>query len=191
MTENRLQRNILLCVTGMTPQIITETLQSLIEDREERVDEIRVITTIEGRNRIMQDLLGVKKDGRFFEFCHDRDIEPQSIKFDETCIALLRTPDGSTMEDIRTAKDNENAGNQICDIVRELTRDPSTRIHASAAGGRKTMSVYLTAAMQLFGRAQDCLSHVLVSEDFEGNREFYFKPRVARTMKTRDGREVS
>ena len=49
------------------------------------------------------------------------------------------------------------AGDRICDIVRELTKDAETRIHASAAGGRKTMSIYLTAAMQLFGRVQDTL----------------------------------
>ena len=62
------------------------------------------------------------------------------------------------LEDIRTVEENEFAGDQICDIVRELTKDSYTIIHASAAGGRKTMSIYLTAAMQMYGRAQDALS---------------------------------
>ena len=48
------------------------------------------------------------------------------------------------LDDIRSVDENGHAANQICEIVRELTRDPHTRLHASAAGGRKTMSIYLT-----------------------------------------------
>jgi hypothetical protein len=90
------------------------------------------------------------------------------------------------LEDIRSVEDNEIAANQICEIVRELTAEPSTRIHASAAGGRKTMSIYLTAAMQLFGRAHDQLSHVLVSEDFETRPDFFYKPPTASELEVKD-----
>jgi len=188
------KRHILLCVAGMTPQIITETLYVLTQKRCERVDEIRVITTIDGRNKILKSLLD-EDDGKFVKFCHDFDIEHDSIKFDETTIALLRTPDGLTLADIREPKENEFAGNQICQIVEALTKDPNTRIHASAAGGRKTMSIYLTAAMQLFGRPQDTLSHVLVNEDFESTQlepEFYYPPPTPRTLvNKRTGKEIS
>jgi CRISPR-associated protein (TIGR02584 family) len=180
-----LQRHILLCVAGLTPQIITETLYALTQQRDERVDEIRVITTLAGRDCIMKDLL-TPQQGRFFEFCRDFNLDPQQIKFDRTCIYILHRPDGAMLEDIRSVSDNEAAANQICDIVRRLTREPNTRIHASAAGGRKTMSVYLTAAMQLFGRTNDQLSHVLVSEDFETHPDFFYKPPVARTLEKRD-----
>lgn len=71
--------------------------------------------------------------------------------------------------------------------MRELTEDASTRIHASAAGGRKTMGIYLTAAMQLFGRAQDRLSHVLVSEEFETHPQFFYKPPQSRVLSDKDG----
>ncbi len=184
------QRHILLYVAGMTPQIITETLYAITQQRRERVDEIRVITTLEGRNKLLSTLLD-KESGEFFKFCRDYGIDSSSIKFDETTIALLRTIDGRTLGDIRTPKENELAGDQICEIVRELTRDQTTRLHASAAGGRKTMSIYLTAAMQLFGRAHDTLSHVLVSQDFETNREFFYPPPVPRELTLRDGRIVS
>jgi CRISPR-associated protein (TIGR02584 family) len=179
------QKAILLCVAGLTPQIITETLYALTQQRGERVDEIRVITTLAGRDRIMNDLL-TPQWGKFFEFCQDFHIDPQQIKFDRTCIYLLHRPDGQMLEDIRSVSDNEAAANQICDIVRRLTEEPNTRIHASAAGGRKTMSVYLTAALQLFGRTNDQLSHVLVSEDFETHPEFFYKPPAARTLEKRD-----
>jgi CRISPR-associated protein (TIGR02584 family) len=184
------KKQILLCVAGMTPQIVTETLWALVE-RGERVDEIRVITTLAGKRKLVDALFG--ENGKFVEFCREFEIEPGAIKFDETTITQIQRPDGEILEDIRTKEDNEIAGNEICRIVRELCRRENTRIHASVAGGRKTMSVYLAAAMSLFGRADDCLSHVLVNEDFEiGNApDFFYKPKTTRFIKLRDGREVS
>jgi CRISPR-associated protein (TIGR02584 family) len=187
--ETQQPSHILLCVAGLTPQIITETLYALTEERSEQIDEIRVITTLSGRDKLKDRLLDPDK-GQFFAFCRDYHLDPASIKFDETTIALLRAPDGRLLEDIRTIEENEFAGNQICEIVRELTRDPTTRIHASAAGGRKTMSVYLTVAMQLFGRAQDRLSHVLVSEAFESHAEFFYIPPTPRVLEIK-GKPVS
>ncbi len=172
-----MKRNILLCVAGMSPQIITETLFALTQEREEKikVDEIRVITTLDGRDKVTKVLLN-EESGVFYQFCRDFKIDAASINFDETCITLLRTKDGRTLEDIRTPQENELAGDQICEIVRELCKDENTRIFASAAGGRKTMSIYLTLAMSLFGRADDELSHVLVNEGFESNNFFYPPP---------------
>jgi CRISPR-associated protein (TIGR02584 family) len=190
------QRHILLCVAGLTPQIVTETLYVLTQQRGQAIDEIRVITTLDGRDKIMTGVVNGRgrpeesllhpEVGQFYAFCRDFNIDPRSIKFDEKSIALLRTRDGLTLPDIRTPEENELAGDQICDILRELTKDPTTRIHASAAGGRKTMSIYLTAAMQLFGRTHDSLSHVLVSEEFETHREFFYKPPVPRMLEVKD-----
>ena len=191
MTSSKQEkRHILLCVAGLTPQIILETLYALTQERNERIDEIRVITTIAGRNKLKEVLLD-RETGKLAEFCRDYAIHRDSIKFDETTITLLRKPDGTMLEDIRTVEENEFAGDQICDIVRELAKDDNLQIHASAAGGRKTMSIYLTAAMQMFGRAQDALSHVLVSEPFEMNQEFFYIPPSPRILKGRDGKDVS
>lgn len=181
---------VLLCVAGLTPQVITESLYGLMVERGERVDEVRVITTVGGKQRIVEALLEPGR-GMFFQFCHDYGFDPACIRFDETCVDLLRGPGGRPLEDIRTVEENVFAGDQICELVRGLTADASTRVHASAAGGRKTLGIYLTAAMQLFGRVQDCLSHVLVSEDFETHQEFFYKPPAPRLLRTRDGHEVS
>jgi len=183
------KRNILLCVAGMTPQIITETLFALHQNGE-RMDETRVITTLEGRNKVLKSLLD-EKEGKFFEFCRDFGIDAGKIKFDETTISLLDKPDGTTLNDIRTPEDNTLAGDKICKIIAELCKDKNARIHASAAGGRKTMSIYLTAAMQLFGRADDTLSHVLVNADFETNPQFFYPPPKPQKITLRDGREIS
>lgn len=183
-------RHVLLCVAGLTPQIITETLYALTQQQRVRVDEIRVVTTLSGRDCIVRSLLDPQRD-HFVAFCRDYGIEPASIAFTQETITLLRTPDGRVLDDIRLVEENGYAANQICEIVRELTRDPHTRLYASAAGGRKTMGIYLTAAMQLFGRVQDRLSHVLVSEPFETHPDFYYVPPEPRLLEVRDrqGRE--
>ena len=147
------KRHILLCVAGLTPQIITETLYALTQERGERIDEIRVITTLGGRDKIMtgkvngrgrpEESLLHPDCGQFFNFCRDFGIPQETIKFNESSIALLRTPDGRTLNDIRSPIENECAGDQICEIVRELCLDLNNRIHASAAGGRKTMTYSL------------------------------------------------
>ena len=49
------------------------------------------------------------------------------------------------------------------------------------------MGIYLAYALQLFGRPQDVLSHVLVSEDFESHPDFFYKPRIGKTLEVKDG----
>jgi CRISPR-associated protein (TIGR02584 family) len=187
-------RNILLCVAGGTPAIITETLWALKEGGD-HVDEVRVITTLEGRDKILSGKVGTEPHadqslldedhGQFFKFLRDYP-EVGKIKFDENCLYILTTKptgvpsprddDKNRLSDILTDEDNEKAANQICEIVRELTSSENIHIHASIAGGRKTMSLYLMAAMQLFGRHDDKMSHVLVSKEVEfGAPKFFYK----------------
>ena len=156
-----------------TPALFDGTLYAVTQQRRERVDKIHVITTLSGRDKITSMLLDLQH-GQFYAFCRDYHIDPASIKFDETMLKLR--PNERMLDDIRTVDDNSYAADQICEIVRELTPDPDTRLHASAAGGRKTMSIYLTAAMQIFGRGQDRLSHVLVDEYFWMHTGFFYIP---------------
>lgn len=201
-----MKRNILLCVAGTTPQIITESLYDLTIQQGVKIDEIRVITTLDGRDKIMtgiikdwggapEESLLHAENGQFFKFLNHY---PQvgAIEFNKEKIALLRTRDGKTLKDIRTIDENELAGDQICEIVREICKDENTRIFASAAGGRKTMSIYLTLAMSLFGRAEDTLWHVLVNSDFETNRHFFYPPPTPQMIdvfnpKTKETKQVS
>lgn len=180
-----MQRNILLCVAGLTPQIITETLYFLTQKRQECVDEIRVITTLPGQDKLLKSLLD-PQEGKFFAFCRDYGIDPASIQFDRTSISAVQTSDGKTLDDIRLNEENNRTADRICEIVRELAKDDNARIHASAAGGRKTMGIFLANAMQLFGRRQDALSHVLVNEPFENHPEFFYPPPQAVMLDLKD-----
>lgn len=185
-----MKKNILLCVAGLTPPIITETLQVLAVKQNQKIDEIRVITTTLGERIVKQRLFD---SGVFQQFCRDYPKQTGNLRFDEKCLYLLNVnktgipSDADLPEDrlpdIRSTKENEKAANQICEIVRFWTNDEnSNQVFATVAGGRKTMGNYLAFAMSLFARNHDSLSHVLVNEEFErfGKPpvDFYYEPPV-------------
>lgn len=169
-------RRILLAVTGLSPQIITETIYALAiapkKPRELWVPtEIHVITTATGARHARLNLLA-EKTGRFHSLRADYRLP--DIAFPTENIHILAGAEGHTLDDIRSSEENEHAADFITDIVRRLTESDASALHVSIAGGRKTMGYYLGYALSLYGRSQDRLSHVLVTEPFESNRDFYY-----------------
>ena len=185
MSAQSSRRRILLAVTGLSPQIITETLYALAVAREEPwiPDEVRLITTVDGAERARLSLLS-EEPAWFRKMVEDYQLPP--IRFDAGCIHIVPAADGTLLRDIRTPEDNTCAADFICEQVRELTTDPDTELHVSIAGGRKTMGYYLGYALSLFGRPRDRLSHVLVSEPFESCWDFFYPTPYSRVVETRD-----
>ena len=165
-------RRILLAVTGLTPQVVTETVYALACDANSPwvPTEVHLITTATGAENARLNLLG--PDGWFHRLRADYKL-PQ-VNFPPENIHVLKDVDGRPLEDIRTQADNTRAADFIVDTVRALTADASSELHVSIAGGRKTMGYYLGYALSLYGRPQDRLSHVLVSDPYETNRDFYY-----------------
>lgn len=181
-------RRVLLAVTGLSPQIVTETLYALAHrEPAETPTEVQVITTGEGAERVRLALLS-NEPGWFHRLCRDFDLH--GIHFGPECIHVLRDPAGNPLPDIRTPEDNERAADFITDRIRELTADETTAVHVSIAGGRKTMGFYAGYALSLYGRPQDRLSHVLVSEPFESSWEFFYPTPYSRVITTRDNKLV-
>ncbi len=180
-------RRILLAVTGMSPQIVTETLYALTVTaaRPFIPTEIHLITTTPGAQRAELMLLD-SADGRFHQFCTEYGIASGAIRFDAESIHVLAGPDGAPLEDITDEADNTAAADAITEHVRALTNDPQAAVHASIAGGRKTMGFFLGYAMSLYGRAQDRLSHVLVSSPFEQDHQFYYPPSQPKRLIIRE-----
>lgn len=178
-------RRILLCVAGLSPQIVTETLYALTVTSEPRFvpTEIHLLTTAEGAERARLTLLS--DDPGWFQRLRQEYGLPD-IHFTLDTIHILRTADGRLLNDIRELADNEAIADAITATVRELTADPHCAVHASIAGGRKTMGFYLGYALSLFGRPQDRLSHVLVSSPYEGNTEFFYPTLLERVIYTAD-----
>lgn len=190
MQPHEFPERILLCVAGNTPPIITENLFALAVRIPGRFEspipafvptEIVVLTTEEGKST-----------------CEKRGLEKQieslcmqyAIEIPDLCYELLRSSDGLTLKDVRTTTDNLAVADQISRIVRELSQREDCAIHASLAGGRKTMSSNLQLAVQLYGRKQDRLSHVLVNPLFEFGtqalRALFFPPLQAEHFEIAD-----
>lgn len=191
-------KRILLSVTGMSPAVVTETLYALVTEKNFIPTEIQVITTIQGRNKLLSALLGIEAErkerkGALQEFIEDYGSQYgfDHIHFNEDCIHIIEDTNGEQLPDIRTPKENEHAANSIVQLVGKLCQDDKTQLHVSIAGGRKTMGFFMGYALSLYGREQDSLSHVLVDEEFETLSNFYYrKPKEYRIVNEKNGKEL-
>jgi CRISPR-associated protein (TIGR02584 family) len=89
---------------------------------------------------------------------------------------VLRDSNGRAIEDIRSRADHQAMLASMDKIVKDLTGPDCAPLHASLAGGRKTMSAALALAMSLRARREDQMSHVLAGAAFEQDRELMFPP---------------
>ena len=182
-----MERTILLAVAGLTPQVVTETLYHLVAVQERRIGEINIITTGVGEG-IMRDYF-LRADGPYYKFCADFGILPHEVTLK---ITVIRGKNGKKLEDIRTREDNEAMAQTIMKEVYAITEDPETTLIASIAGGRKTMSAYLALALQLFGREQDRLTHVLVwPPDLEAEQNFFYPRPGVKYYELSNGEKIS
>lgn len=172
MTPEHYPQRVLVVVSGMSPQVMTETLYALAVQRTPpfQPTEIHLLSTASGARHARLSLLD--GDAHFHRLCQDYALDAGS--FGAERIHALAGLDGKPLDDIRTAEDNEAAADFITGFIRDQTARADAAVHVSMAGGRKTMGYYAGYALSLYGRDQDRLSHVLVSEDFEGHRDFFY-----------------
>jgi CRISPR-associated protein (TIGR02584 family) len=99
-------RRPLLCVTGLSPQIVTETLYALAVMSEPRFvpTEIHLLTTADGAEHARLTLLS-DEPGWFHHLCQDYGLP--DIRFTLDTIHILRDAEGRLLRDIREVADNE------------------------------------------------------------------------------------
>lgn len=190
-------KRILLSVTGMSPAVVTETLYALVTEKNFVPTEIQVITTEQGKNKLLETLLGIEggrkeRKGALQEFIEDYGEQYgfSSIHFDESCIHIITDKCGQNLPDIRTPEENEQAANSIVQLVGNLCQDEDMQLHVSIAGGRKTMGFFMGYALSLYGREQDSLSHVLVDTQYENLPSFYYPKPYSHLINERDGKQI-
>jgi CRISPR-associated protein (TIGR02584 family) len=169
-----MSKNILICVSGLTPQIITETLFCLSVQKKIQIDELYVITTTKGRDVI----LGLDN------YFNKREVNPypplideikrmcnkyKNIKLPNFDINHIKVATDLSIElnDIRNDKANKLFPNTMCEFINSKTKDKTDVLYCSISGGRKSMSVDMAFALSLFGRENDKLLHVLTHENQE------------------------
>jgi CRISPR-associated protein (TIGR02584 family) len=183
------QTRVLLAVTGLSPQIVTETLYALAVVRKPAwiPNQIKLITTLRGEENARLSLLS-DSPGWFHRLRADYDLP--EIGFGHEDIHVITGPDGEPLDDILTDADNVALADFITEQVRALTADAAVSLHVTIAGGRKTMGLYIGYALSLFGRSQDQLSHVLVSPPFESLPDFFYPSPRTRVIRDRDGQPL-
>jgi hypothetical protein len=123
-------RRILVAVSGLSPQILTETLYGLAVANQPAFipTEIHLITTVEGANRAQLNLLH-PKDGHFGPLCDEYQLG--HIEFSDQHIHIIKDTDGTPLDDIRTPQQNAAAADFITETIRTLTEDEQAALHVS------------------------------------------------------------
>ncbi len=164
-------KNLLVCVSGLTPQIVTETLFCLAHKEKIKIDEVYVLTTKRGRDVI----LGRDKHpatpktplkNEIENLCKKYKLKKPLFEENDTHIIVAKE-ESIEIPDVRSDKDNILFPNKICEFLRVKSSDPDNVLFCSITGGRKSMSVHLANALSLFARENDRLVHVLTKEEHE------------------------
>ena len=161
------KRTILIAGIGTSPAVLTETVWALAHQKEAVVpEEVVVITTKTGKARLWAELVdgGVWKS-LVASLARERVPGSERLHLGTTAIRVLPDAEGNEIDDLRTAEDNLRAADFMLGVVRQYTADPSTRVLASIAGGRKTMSALLFSCMSLLGRSDDRILHVFTMSE--------------------------
>lgn len=195
---------VLFAVMGMTPSVLTETIWALAHAKPAVIPHrIVVLTTTYGAGRIKSELFGkpsVWNDlraalaGQGFAIGNRLRFGTTADDIRVITRSYARSARSRELGDIRSADDNNAVADFILEKLRSFTENPQTRIIASIAGGRKTMSALLYACMSLVGRESDRLTHVLVNAPYDDPclaPRFYFPLQAAQRLRAPAGKIVS
>lgn len=165
------KKNILVAVSGLTPQIVSEAFFCLSVRNKIRIDEIYILTTKRGRDVIA----GRDKGASAFKTnlkteiegcCRLYKIPLPGFEINDKHVIVARE-ESVELNDIRNDRENNLFPNKVSVVISSLTADPDNVLFCIISGGRKSMSVHLALAMTLFGRENDKIYHVLTSEENE------------------------
>jgi CRISPR-associated protein (TIGR02584 family) len=159
-----MKQEIFIAVVGTTPQIVTETLYYYSHPFygvNRRFDEIKLITTQKGKDLLMKLLF---EERQLEALSKALGLSDDNIALAEKDIILLRKDGEAILDDVRETDDYDSMS-ALFDVVKQYTDDPKTRVTATVAGGRKTMSAMMALALQLYGREHDELIHILAPDD--------------------------
>jgi CRISPR-associated protein (TIGR02584 family) len=171
------KRAVAICLVGLSPAVVTETLYALAVTERPRVvpAELHIITTRTGLAAVASRLLGA--GGALHRLRQEYRLPRGAFRCPAENLHVLADARGDPLDDIVTGEDSQAVGEQIARLVEGLAADAATILHCSLAGGRKTMGALLATALQLYGRPGDCLYHVLVSPPFDRVPDFFFPTR--------------
>lgn len=153
----------LLALVGLAPAVVSETAWALSRTGVE-ICSVSLLTTAAAAPQAQATLLG--PHGALAGALQPQPLPPVELQ--------IIGDKNRSVHDLRTLADH-NALLQCLDaILRRLTAPGTPSLHASLAGGRKTMAAALGLAMAIHARPQDRMSHVLVAPPYDSDPAFLF-----------------
>ncbi len=146
-------RRTLIVTGGQAPAVVTETVWALAKQRNPPFWPDRLILVVTASVKVLYTDKLRGSHGKLALL--SRELGRSNL--DETTEIIA-----TDCKDIRSDADAIAFGDKVCEVVQRQAAERDSIVHLSLAGGRKTMSFHGGAALTLFGRPQDELSHVLV-----------------------------
>ena len=171
------KRNVLVAVVGMSPAVLTETVWALATETPSWIPEdVIVITTLEGRAKLQESLFVSNQWMHLKRALKKRGLSVEGkLQFGAKDTIRVIGDGVHDFNDIATLDQNKATADFILRVLREYTENPNTKLAASIAGGRKTMSALMLSCMNLLGREQDRVCHVLANDSYIlKNKKFLF-----------------
>ena len=168
-------KNILIATTGMSPAVLTETVWALADPIQKKntviPDEVKVITTLSGKQQIMEKLF---ESGIWNELRSALHIPEKMLRFHPDNIRVAHNASGVPLDGLSSIDEHTAFADTIMHELWAYTSQPDIRVISSLAGGYKTMSALMLSTMQLLARRGDRITHILVGGGLDTNKKFFF-----------------
>lgn len=128
-----MNKNLLICVSGLTPQIITETLYCLSVQKKTKIDELYVITTSRGREVIMGVDDKIKLPPFIVELkkmCISYKINLPKFEYNDSHVIVAKEQ-SIEMKDVRNDKQNKLFPNKLCEFINQKSKDKNNILYCS------------------------------------------------------------
>jgi len=167
-------KEIFLAVIGTTPQVLTECLYFYSHPHygnQRTFSQIKVLTTSTGKQELVRTLFNEKQLEKLEVKLGEK---PGFFKFTKTDIIVFTDKAGNELPDLLSSEDNDIARDCITAAVRDFTEASDSRLTATVAGGRKTMSALMALSYQLYARESDELVHIIPHDSRMSDKLWFF-----------------
>lgn len=183
------KKTVLVALAGMSPAVVTETIWALSKEKPDWVpDEVRVYTTTKGEEAFRNGVLHAKGKGKSIWAQLTEKVGKPAMRLN---IETFTDYQSKELADISTSEQQMMLADCLLSAIRNLKNEQGDpcRIVASIAGGRKSMSALMYAAMTYGADEEDIITHVLADKYASDCRRFFFPEQRKQKLTTDHGKE--
>ncbi len=166
--KKSLPKNILVCVAGITPQVITEAYYYLVSMKKVKIDELFVLTTKKHKDLMVFNIPNKINEVNNLLKITDFEFNSENILCANEEVGY---PGNLDNQESYTTTD------LIFDFFASHTNE-NTKLFCCLSGGRKTMSVDMAMAFSMYAREHDELFHIFPKSDYYPSERYYPKNEI-------------